>query len=147
VVFVPGDQLVEGSHGHAALVIGKVSMASILAGEPITDSRVVDRSVEVPAARSGGGVPPGLRAMALNIEPMSNGLNYVPGDREQVVAVYDGTVTTIAENVEILAMGQGPKPPGSVTVTVAVDVKQSEVLAEAQEKASKLYVTLRSTGQ
>jgi Flp pilus assembly protein CpaB len=96
--------------------------------------------------------------MGLVIEQMSNGPNFVPGDRADLFAVYDSlhttTATKIAENVEILAIatGGGLNPIDRDTqrganVTVAVDVKQAEVLAEAQEEASRLLLTLRGSGQ
>jgi Flp pilus assembly protein CpaB len=136
----------------------------IAKGELITSSKSSGPPEVPPTVR----VPPGMRAVAIRNDPISNGQNVVPGDRVDVLAAYNGpdTATTIVESVEVLAVARPSRPldslpprnvvseiptdqdsEESVTVTIAVDVERARVLAEAQEKASKLYVLLRPTGQ
>jgi Flp pilus assembly protein CpaB len=148
VVNVRQELVVEGAYSQVDLVVGETTNYYIAKGEVITSSRVGPPEVpqNVPPISV---VPQGMRAMAFNIDPNWNTQgNLLPGDRMDVLAAYNGpdTATTIVENVEVLVVAQAPDTVGSVTVTFALDAKHAEVLAEAQEKATKLSVAVLRTG-
>jgi pilus assembly protein CpaB len=154
VVDVPEHLVVAGAYRETRQVAGKVSKHVLQRGDAITESKVYKSAAEVPVALTGGGVQSGVRAMALSIDPTVDGHRVIPGERVDVFASYDGadTSTLVVENVEVLAVGELPREgvggeeEGSV-VTVGLKVEQAEILAQAQEKASRLVLALRSTGR
>lgn len=117
---------------------GQVLTASVPAGAPLTAS--------VLRARAAAG---GLRAMSIPVDRARavNG-RLVPGDRVDVVRARDGVATVVAPGLEVLdvadADGALGAPRGQITVTLAVDVTDSQRLAAVLADGD--FVLTRVTG-
>lgn len=180
VADVPNSLLISGAYTDASAAVGQAARVAIAQGEQITPDKVGS------PAKSANGLnsvlPQGKRAIAIGVEQVTAvGGNLLPGDRVDVIGVFNGgdqnsnsvaTVSTILQNVEILAIAQeaqtpvaapassgsaqsstsGQVPsgvktnPGASTVTLAVDPQQAELLAGVQQTAGKIFLTLRSFG-
>jgi pilus assembly protein CpaB len=181
VTDVPSSLLILGAYTDTSAAVGQAARVAIAQGEQITPNKV---GSPVKSANGLNSVlPPGMRAIAVGVEQVTAvGGNLLPGDRVDVLAVNDNgdqannsataTVSTILQNVEIIAVAQQAETPvaapasgssnqsstsgqvpsgvktdsGASTVTLAVDPQQAELLAGVQQKASKIYLTLRSFG-
>jgi pilus assembly protein CpaB len=180
VTDVPNSLLILGAYTDTSAAVGQAARVAIAQGEQITPDKV---GSPVKSANGLNSVlPPGMRAIAVGVEQVTAvGGNLLPGDRVDVIGVFNGggqtnnsaeTVSTILQNVEILAVAQeaqtpvaapasggtaqtstsgqipsGAKTkPDATTVTLAVDPQQAELLAGVQQTAGKIYLTLRSFG-
>ena len=169
VVNVPTALFVTSALTEAAPAVGQATRVAIAQGEPITAEKLGS------AAKSSGlnsVVPSGKRAMALKVEQATavGGL-LLPGDHIDIVAVFGDRVSTVLQNIEILAVAQeAQKPiassdsgnsntttsgqvpsdaktsPNAGTLTLAVDPDQAELLAGVQQRADQIYTTLRRFG-
>jgi pilus assembly protein CpaB len=177
---VPNSLLISGAYTDTSTAVGQAARVAIAQGEQITPDKLGS------PAKSQNGLnsvlPAGMRAMAVPVEQVTAvGGNLLPGDRVDVIAVFTSgdqtsngaqTVSTILQNIEVLAVAQEAETPvaapasGSAdqsstsgqipsntktkpdasTVTLAVDPQQAELLAGVQQTSSKIYLTLRSFG-
>jgi len=139
--------------------VGAIVRSSVLAGEPIRDSKVV--------AGKGGGfmaaiLPHGMRAVSLDIAPDNGAGGFIlPNDHvdvvltrhdkaaEKVLGVEKMVSETILKNVRVLAVDQtaeekdGQKIVIGKTATIELDPRQAETLALARQLGT-LSLTLRS---
>jgi Flp pilus assembly protein CpaB len=105
---------------------GRIAVATITAGDP-----VFRRELRPRAARSG------LRAMSIPIDPSrAVGGRLAAGDRVDVLFTGDHEVSIIVRDASVLAVdakGRGGigETTSPFTVTIAVDARQSQLLAAA----------------
>lgn len=117
---------------------GRIVTAPIAADEPLLNARLRTR------AASGG-----RRAMSIPVERARavNG-RLVPGDRVDVVVAEGGTATIVVAAAEVLDVdgddGSFGSRRGDVSVTLAVDARESQLLTAAL--ASGDFVLTRVTG-
>lgn len=179
VTDVPNSLLLKGAYTESSSAVGQVARVAIAQGEQVTADKLGS------PAKSANGlnsvVPKGKRAMAVGVEQVTAvGGNLLPGDHVDLLAVFNsgsggaaGNVSTILQNVEVLAVAQEAQKPlaapassgtdaqtstsgqvpsdaktnaNATTVTLAVDPQQAELLAGVQQRAGKIYLTLRSFG-
>jgi pilus assembly protein CpaB len=181
VTDVPNSLLITGGYTDTSAAVGQSARVAIAQGEQITPDKIGS------PAKSANGlnsvVPQGMRAIGIKVEQVTAvGGNLLPGDRVDVIVDLDtsaqtgisgsATVSTILQNIEILAIAQeaetpvaapasgsadqtstsGQLPsnakskPDASTVTLAVDPKQAELLAGVQQMPGTIYLTLRSFG-
>jgi pilus assembly protein CpaB len=180
VTDVPNSLLISGAYTDTSAAVGQAARVAIAQGEQITPDKVGS------PAKSANGLnsvlPQGMRAIAVGVEQVTAvGGNLLPGDRVDVIGVFNSadqsnnsavTVSTILQNVEILAVAQEAQTPvaapasgssdqsstsgqvpsgvktnaGASTVTLAVDPQQAELLAGVQQTAGRIFLTLRSFG-
>jgi len=134
-----------------AAVQGTVVRQPIVAGEPITDSKIVRTDA---AGMMAASVTPGMRAMSINVTADSSAGGFIlPNDRVDVILTGHGGdginhTFTILANIRVLAMDQTPgevagqKPMVAKTATLEVAPPQAELLAWAQSTGT-LTLTLR----
>lgn len=118
---------------------GRVLTRSVVAGEPLIGAQL--RPVAAPQGR---------RAMSIPVERARavNG-RLAPGDRVDVVVARDGVVAVVVAGAEVLDVDDGDggvlgRHPGEVSVTLAVDVQESQLLAAALADGD--FVLTRVTG-
>lgn len=134
---------------------GAIARAPILAGEPITDNKMIKAG--------GGGVlaailPPGMRAISTKItEYTAAGKLILPNDHVDVILIRrmrgrsgeEHVSDTLFRNVRVLAMGQqieareGKKGSEGNVATLELTPKQAEVLALANSMG-EITLALRS---
>jgi pilus assembly protein CpaB len=127
--------------------IGRVTVTSFLAGEPITSTRLA--AVGGALASS---LPPGAVAVTLGVDAAPDGL--VAGDHVDVFATYAGArpyTTTVAEDVRVLAIAGGDGATFAVsergtriTFTAAPEVARTLAGADA---SAVLAIALRSPSE
>jgi pilus assembly protein CpaB len=157
------DSYVEKSEKDSADFVGSVVRTPMVAGEPITEARVVR-----PGERGflAAVLDPGLRAVSVRIDATSGVAGFVfPGDRVDVILTHkikvfgihptkkDTAVTrvaseTVLNNVRVLAIDQSThkedgQPDLGKTATLEVTAKQSEML-NLTSAMGTLSLTLRS---
>ncbi|MDE2285523.1 MAG: Flp pilus assembly protein CpaB [Hyphomicrobiales bacterium] len=139
--------------------VGAIVRTSVMAGEPIRDSKVV--------AGKGGGfmaamLPHGMRAVAIDVQPDTGAGGFIlPNDHvdivltrrdkaaEKVTGVERFISETVLRNVRVLAVDQnvedkeGQKVVIGKTATVELDPHQAETLALSRQLGT-LSLTLRS---
>lgn len=137
------------------MVVGKVVMRQIYAGEPVLLSAVALRN------RLSQLIPISMRAVTVALDPVSGVAGFIqPGDHVDVIATFNvdgGTLSKVVlQDVELLAAGgevaadQGPpQQAGAIkgpqvypTATLAVTPQQAEELVLAESKG-KLRLALR----
>lgn len=123
----------------AARVRGRVLVAASQAGDPLLATHVRARPTE-----------DGRRAMSIPVD-RSRAVNgrLAAGDRVDVVAAQDGVATVVAAGLEVLDLDDGDQGAfgarrGEVTLTLAVDVRDSQLLAAVL--ADGEFVLTRVTG-
>jgi Flp pilus assembly protein CpaB len=131
------EHLVLGSERR--LVRGRVLTVAVSAGEPLVSTRIRARAT-----------PDGRRAMSIPVERARavNG-RLARGDRVDVVAASGGVASVIAAGLEVLDVeddrdGAFGSQRGLVTVTLAVDVDDSQRLAAVLADGD--FVLTRVTG-
>jgi len=139
-------------------VIGKVTLASLGANEPVIISAVAPRTASLGLAYS---VPAGERAVAVALDPIIGVAGFLkPGDRVDVVATFTvdklKVAKTVLQDVTLLAIGpevnpakekkfssdKAVHPSDQPNATLAVTPEQAEKLILA-ESWGKLRLTLR----
>lgn len=89
-------------------VEGKVALSPIAAGQPVTQSLVAVRGVEMGLAYA---VPAGMRAVTVALDPVSGVAGFIkPGDHVDVLTTFDegngrSATRTALQNVTLLATG------------------------------------------
>lgn len=137
----------------SATVNGTVVRAPIVAGEPITDAKVVHSDAAGVMAAS---ITPGMRALAINVNADTGAGGFIlPNDRVDIVATVQTSdqpkryrSSTLLENLRVLAMDQtykedkGTKVVVAKTATLEVTPDQAETIAHA-EMGGSLTLALR----
>jgi pilus assembly protein CpaB len=113
VAYLPEDVQVSGAFDDASLVVGEVTNVTIAEGEAITPAKI---GPLVEGSGLGAVVPAGMRGFGIHVEEVTAvGGNLLPGDRVDVIAVYetpDAVVsTTILQNIEVLSVAQEAQTP------------------------------------
>lgn len=132
-------------------VVGAIARASIYAGEPITEGKLIRTDQGYMAAI----LPAGMRAIATPISVVTSAGGFVlPNDRVDVVmtrARGSGVVTeVILSNIRILAIDQtiedqdGKKVVVGQTATMELTPRQVQILTAARPIADTLTLSLRS---
>lgn len=131
------DHLVPGRD--ASHVRGRVLIAAATTGDPLLATQVRNRPTD-----------DGRRAMSIPVD-RSRAVNgrLAPGDRVDVVTARDGVATVVAAGIEVLDVDDGETGAfgarrGEVTLTLAVDVLDSQLLAAALADGD--FVLTRVTG-
>jgi len=121
VADVPEEFLVTGAFSETNLVVGETTRVAIATGEAITPTKVGSL---VEGEGLGSVLASGQRGIALRVEEgTAVGGNLLPGDRVDVIAIFEveGTTPrkviakTVLQNVEVLSVaqeGQTPLPAG-----------------------------------
>ncbi|HEY4135028.1 MAG TPA: Flp pilus assembly protein CpaB [Alphaproteobacteria bacterium] len=139
-------------------LVGAVLRASLLAGEPVTDARLVK-----PGERGfmAAVLQPGMRALSLSVDATTGIAGFVfPGDRVDLlvthsIAIDDGSkrksglaTETVVKDLRVLATDQkiddyDNKPQLAKTVTFEATPKQAEII-RVVSRIGSLSLTLRS---
>lgn len=179
VTDVPNSLLIAGAFTDTSAAVGQAARVAIAQGEQISPNKLGSPAKSADGLNSV--VPQGKRGMSIPVEEVTGvGGNLLPGDHVDVLAAFitpdqaNGgfAVSTILQNIEILAVAQeaqrpvaapatgatdqtttsgllptDPKTkPNADSVTLAVDPQQAELLAGIQQTASKIFLTLRAYG-
>jgi pilus assembly protein CpaB len=146
-------QLQAGPDQKAELV-GAIARASLYAGEPVTDGKLIRTDQGYMAAI----LPSGKRAIAIGISVVTTAGGFIlPNDRVDVIMVRAGqtdggeyTTEVILSNIRVLAIDQaiedkdGEKTVVGTTATLELTPRQTQILAAAQPVAERLMLSLRS---
>ena len=145
----------DGSADQIELTIGKptegdrtIARATLYAGEPITDGKLIRTDQGYMAAI----LPPGMRAVATGISVLTSAGGFIlPNDRVDVLMVRESAATeVILSNIRVLAIDQtiedkdGKKVVVGQTATLELTPRQAKILATAQPIAARLMLALRS---
>lgn len=149
----------QGSFDAIDAVNGRVANVSLVAGEPIVESRLSPKGAGAGMASL---IPPSMRAMTVTANDVIGVSGFIhPGDVVDVITTMSGPVPGAAagtqdqfrskivlQNIRILAVGQrlssDPNKPEQVpVVTLLVTPEESERLALASTQG-KLQLTMRS---
>ncbi|MFW5837689.1 MAG: Flp pilus assembly protein CpaB, partial [Desulfovibrionaceae bacterium] len=149
------ESLPEGAIRDESLVEGRILLAALGGGEPVTESKLAPEGTV--SLGVGDMIGPGRRAMSVRgNEVLGLGGFVHPGDRVDVLVTLDGVgkdrspkTKLVLENVNVLATGtelsptqDGGKPSPVDIYTVEVSPEQSEILALAATKGT-LHFALR----
>ena len=154
------NYLVKGKRQPEELV-GAVLRASLIAGEPVTDARLVK-----PGERGfmAAVLEPGMRALSLPVNPTTGISGFVfPGDRVDLLVTHmvetdNGgkrksalATETVLSDLRVLAIDQKTddqdnKPVAAKTVTLEATAKQAEIIRIAA-RLGTLSLTLRSLAE
>jgi pilus assembly protein CpaB len=150
------DKLPEGSFGNVEQVVGRLSLASFLPGELITESKLVPKG-SLPGITAL--LSPNQRAMTIKVNEASGVAGFLaPGDRVDVVVIVDkGPFAQnpfsklLFQNIKVLGTGQkmenrpGDKPQIVPTITLEVSPAEGERLALAAQEG-RISLVLRGQG-
>lgn len=148
----PADARPPAAFEHPADLVGKVTIASVVANEPIVPAKLVGGTQGAILPQM---IPPGMRAMSVPVTKVSGISGFVtPGTTVDVVAVVQtrGEVVTkraltLLENVKVLAIAQTldeheAKPTLVDTVTLLVTPADAQKLTLAAADG-QLMLSLR----
>lgn len=137
-----------GAFADIKSVAGRVTVTRMIAGMPIVASALA-------APGSGAGlvalIGPGMRAMAIRVdEVIGVGGFILPGTFVDVISVQGKVATTVLRTIEVLAVAQETfveegKARLVRTVTLELEQKQAELLAETTNKGPIQLVLLNPT--
>jgi pilus assembly protein CpaB len=148
----PKDSLPQGSFIDPAILIGRIPVQPISAGEPVTESRLMPVGATSVMAYS---VPDGHRAITVSVNEVAGVAGFLnPQNRVDVVVTMplpnssESISKIVLQNVPILATGQvmeqkEGKPIVVATVTLDVTPEDAEKLALAASKG-QLQMLLRN---
>jgi pilus assembly protein CpaB len=143
VADVPSSLLPPGAIGTPDGVVGRILVADVAEGEPLTVTRLAGLGGGPVAAQ----VPTGLRAFVLPVGPPAGTVR--PGDRVDVVATYGANAgrpytDTVATALEVLEVVEGAASTSSSTAGGVsgppVVVLADPITVEALARASSLAV-------
>ena len=128
-------------------LLGKVLKEPVYAGEVISSNRLLgDAGVNVLSAL----LAPGKRAITVRVNDVSGVSGFLlPGSRVDVISTRRGSqARTVLQDIKILAVGQTLQAAGegalpAKAVTLEVEPRQAEVLAEAADRGN-VQLTLRN---
>jgi pilus assembly protein CpaB len=146
----------KGSFGNVEQVVGRLTMASLVPGELITEAKLAPKGSQpgITALLS-----PNQRAMTIKVNEASGLAGFLsPGDRVDVVVIVDkGPFAknpfskVLLQNLKVLGTGQkienrpGDKPKIVPTITLEVSPAQGERLALAAQEG-RISLVLRGQG-
>lgn len=120
-------------------LIGKRLREPAYTGEIIVTKRLMDDTAGSMLANS---LTPGKRAMTLRIDEISGHAGFLlPGSHVDIISLRSGQkAQTVLKNIKVIAVGQNLSVEGNnvkaATVTLEVDPRQAETLAEVSESGS-----------
>ena len=126
---------------------GSVARSSLLAGEPVTEEKLVNLSG---AGFMSALIDPGMRAIAVEITPQTSAGGFIlPNDRVDLVDINRGQ--TVLKNVRVLAIDQrfsesGDQVAVGRTATLELTPAQVELVSVAANE-SRLALSLRGMGE
>lgn len=157
----PKDKIPKGALKELADVENRSPKASILAGEPILDAKLLKPGERVVASQD---IPKGFRVIGVKVDAATSGGSLlVPGDKVDVVVYLENrqaseratTAKTILQNVKVFAVNQvynaeqavgngdeGGNTIAAKTVSLLVKLEQAEKLALA-EQLGKIELVIR----
>jgi pilus assembly protein CpaB len=144
----PVDQVPETHITSLDDLIGKRLREPAYAGEIILTKRLLDDTAGSMLANS---LTPGKRAMTLRIDEISGHAGFLlPGSHVDIISLKSGQkAQTVLKNIKVIAVGQNLSVEGNnvkaATVTLEVDPRQAETLAEVSESGS-VRLVLRQRG-
>ena len=133
-------------------IVGAIARATLYAGEPITEGKLIRSDQGYMAAI----LPAGMRAIATNISVLTSAGGFIlPNDRVDVIMVAANNVgesisEVILSNIRVLAIDQaiqekdGERVVVGQTATLELSPRQAQILAAAQPVAQQLVLSLRS---
>lgn len=126
---------------------GSVARSSLLAGEPVTDEKLVNLSG---AGFMSALIEPGMRAIAVEITPQTSAGGFIlPNDRVDLVDTNRGQ--TILRNIRVLAIDQRFNEEGeqvAVGRTATLELTPAQVeLVSAASNETRLALSLRGMGE
>jgi pilus assembly protein CpaB len=142
-VMWPKASLPPGSANDSSLVIGRLTVRDLVAGEPILEAKLAPKDVTTGAMTFL--IPPGKRAITVGVDQVSGVSGFIlPNSYVDVIV----TTTppkgpkisqTVLQNMRVLAVGQiidqkDGKPVPVPTVTIAVTPDEAERLAMASSE-------------
>ena len=138
----------DGSADQTEVAVGAIARASLYAGEPITEGKLIRTDQGYMAAI----LPSGMRAVATGISVLTSAGGFIlPNDRVDVLMVRESAATeVILSNIRVLAIDQtiedkdGKKVVVGQTATLELTPRQAKILATAQPIADRLMLALRS---
>jgi Flp pilus assembly protein CpaB len=137
--------VLSGSFSKPEDAAGATLLTPVKENEPLIEERVTPRVSD--AARAGGPVPAGMRAVTLHVVESESLLGLLkPGSRVDLQAVADrngaAELRTVLENVPVLSSveNNGSRP---ATVTVLVRAKDADMVALA-DAGSRIRIALRN---
>jgi pilus assembly protein CpaB len=144
----------EAGADQMVLIVGAIARASLYAGEPVTDGKLIRADQGYMAAI----LPAGMRAIAIGISVVTSAGGFIlPNDRVDVIMVRAGqsdgseyTTEVILSNIRVLAIDQtiedkdGKQVVVGTTATLELTPRQAQILAAAQPVADRLMLSLRS---
>lgn len=151
----PKASLPEGAISQKNMVVGRIALQTIVAGDAVTESKLVPK--EGPAGVMTYKIPEGHRAMTVGVDQVAGVAGFVnPGNMVDVVLTVtppgkNQTLSKIVlQNIPILAIGQiveqrGGEPVVVPTVTMDVTPDDAEKLAIASSQG-RLQLVLRRLG-
>jgi Flp pilus assembly protein CpaB len=151
---IPLSDVVQGTFGQAADVVGKVAITDIVSGEQVVNARVLaatdagqvihpDALAEtVPVSKQSApcGTPNcGMRALSVSVSPTTAAAGLIrAGDRVDIVAAFqDGSAVTVVTDVEVLALDTDFQ-----RLTGAQDSGSSGALKQGDEKVDATVATV-----
>ncbi len=120
-------------------LIGKRLREPAYTGEIIVNKRLLDDTAGSMLANS---LTPGKRAFTLRIDEISGHAGFLlPGSHVDIISLKNGQrAQTVLKNIKVIAVGQNLSVEGNnvkaATVTLEVDPRQAETLAEVSESGS-----------
>ncbi|HOJ77793.1 MAG TPA: Flp pilus assembly protein CpaB [Bacillota bacterium] len=158
---IPEDAVIPDSYSKIDELVGLVTKAEIVQGEPINKNRVLQKGQTMGLSFV---IPPGKRAITISINEVIGVAGFVkPGERVDLIGTIEpkdsgsGSVSwTVIQDVEVLAVAQEmgepvkdekkdakkTEPKLATSVTLAVTPLQAQKIALAEEKGV-LRLTLR----
>jgi len=142
---IDGTFITKSAAHSESLVNGTVVRAPIVAGEPITDAKIIHSDA---AGVMAANLTPGMRALAMAVTTETGAGGFIlPNDRVDVIATIQVSEqpkryrsVTIADNLRVLAMDQTFKEDKNQKVVVAKTATLEVTPAQAE------LITMASTG-
>jgi len=152
VIDWPSAAVPQGAFREASAVLGRIATQTIVPGELLLESRVVEHAGGSTLASF---ISEGMRAVAVRVDDVRGVAGFLlPGNYVDVMAIRtmagrsDPQTRTILENIKVLAVDQTSSPDKNSpvvvrAVTLEVTPEQAEDIAKAME-AGKVQLTLRN---
>lgn len=153
VRLVPRSLRQKGALSSLAEVEGKVAAAKIFAGDQITLEKVTHPGEVRELSKV---LPTGMRAVAIKLRDVAMGLRLKPGDRVDVIGIWNDSADghelakTIVADAQVLAVGQlAAKSPGESALALGNSLRLSEgdmILAVSPEEGQRIAL-VQSIGE
>lgn len=135
----PRDQTPEAHFASLDQLVGKRLREPVYAGEIIVNKRLLDDTAGNMLSNT---LTAGKRAFTLRIDEISSHAGFLlPGSHVDIISLRSGQrAHTVLKNLKVIAVGQNLSIEGNnvkaATVTLEVDPRQAETLAEVSESGS-----------